>query len=488
MEKIKVVQYGCGKMSVYTMRYVFEKGARVVGAFDIDPKKIGLDIGEIIGDKKTYRVKVQNAKELEKFLTENAVDVVIVETMSLLADVADALLICAKCGVNAITTCEEAFFPQNSNPKLFKKINDLATANGCTICGSGYQDVFWGNLISVLAGATHKITKIHGKSSYNVEGYGIALARAHGAGLTEKQFDQQVAAADRISDTERKKVINAGDYAPSYMWNVNGWLCSKLGLTVKTQTQRCVPQIAKKPIVSKTLGMTIPKGSCTGMSAVVTTTTKEGVVLETECIGKVYDSTEFDCNDWTIEGEPSTRVVIERPATVELTCATIVNRLPEVLMAPAGYFTTEYMPENFYKNESLENYLFDMDCDCGCEHEHDHTAQEVATKPTAKQEKKAEKAEKADKKADKKKEAKQEKKADKKVKETKKEEKTAEKPEKTAKKDVKTAKTAKNDKKSDKKTEKKVDKKAEKKADKKTEKPAKKVDKKSGSDKKGSKK
>lgn len=478
MEKIKVVQYGCGKMSVYTMRYVFEKGARVVGAFDIDPKKIGLDIGEIIGDKKTYRVKVQNAKELEKFLTENAVDVVIVETMSLLADVADALLICAKCGVNAITTCEEAFFPQNSNPKLFKKINDLATANGCTICGSGYQDVFWGNLISVLAGATHKITKIRGKSSYNVEDYGIALARAHGAGLSEKQFDQQVAAADRISDAERKKVINAGNYAPSYMWNVNGWLCSKLGLTVKSQTQRCVPQIAKKPIVSKTLGMTIPKGSCTGMSAVVTTTTKEGVVLETECIGKVYDSTEFDCNDWTIEGEPSTRVVIERPATVELTCATIVNRLPEVLMAPAGYFTTEYMPENFYKNESLENYLFDMDCDCGCEH--DHTAQEIATK--SKQEKKAEKADKkaetkAEKKAEAKaatkevkakdkKEAKQEKKADKNVKETKKEEKTAQKPEKTAKKDVKTAKTTKSDKKADKKTDKKVDKKAEKKTEK----------------------
>ena len=50
------------------------------------------------------------------------------------------------------------------------------------------QDVFWGNLISVLAGATHKITKIKGKSSYNVEDYGIALAKAHGAGLSKKEF------------------------------------------------------------------------------------------------------------------------------------------------------------------------------------------------------------------------------------------------------------------------------------------------------------
>lgn len=373
MQKIKVVQYGCGKMSVYTMRYVFEKGAKIVGAFDIAQDIIGKDIGQIIGDNKTYKVKVQDAKNFEKYLKSHDVDVVIVTTMSLLADVEDALLTCARCGVNAITTCEEAFFPQNSNPKLYDKINELAIVNGCTICGSGYQDVFWGNLISVIAGATHKITKIRGKSSYNVEDYGIALARAHGAGLSAKEFDEQVASADRISDAERKKVIRAGKYAPSYMWNVNGWLASKLGLTVKSQTQKCVPQIAKKAIKSSTLNMTIPKGYCTGMSAVVTTTTKEGIVFETECIGKVYDKTEFDCNDWTIEGEPNTRVVIERPSTVELTCASVVNRIPEVLLAPAGYFTTEGMLDNFYKQESLEKYIaFEDFCCCDDDECHCH--------------------------------------------------------------------------------------------------------------------
>ena len=108
------------------MRYVFEKGAKIVGAFDISKDVIGKDIGEIIGGGKKYKVKVQDASEFENFLKNNEVDVVLVTTMSLLADVGDALLTCAKCGVNAITTCEEAFFPQNSNPTLFKKINDLA--------------------------------------------------------------------------------------------------------------------------------------------------------------------------------------------------------------------------------------------------------------------------------------------------------------------------------------------------------------------------
>ena len=371
MRKITMVQYGCGKMSVYTMRYAIEKGVKIVGAFDIDESKVGKDISEIIGWDKPLNVKIQHADKLDQFLKTHNVDVAIVTTTSIFAENYPAYEICAKNGVNVISTCEEAFYAQNSNPKLAKKIDKIAKENGCTVCGSGYQDVFWGNLISVLAGATHKITTIRGKSSYNVEDYGISLARVHGAGLSVKEFQKEIASVDEISDEERKKIINAGKYSPSYMWNVNGWLCSKLGLHVTRQSQKTVPQIAKRDIHSTTLGMTIPKGHCTGMSAVVTTETKEGITIVSECIGKVYDSDEFDCNDWTIEGEPNTRVVIERPSTVELTCASAINRIVEVLVAEPGYTTTDMMPENIYKAQNLDKYIEIVDCDddCHCHHE-----------------------------------------------------------------------------------------------------------------------
>lgn len=53
-------------------------------------------------------------------------DIAIVTTMSLIEDVKEALMLCAKLGVNAITTCEEAFYPQNSNPVVTRDIDELA--------------------------------------------------------------------------------------------------------------------------------------------------------------------------------------------------------------------------------------------------------------------------------------------------------------------------------------------------------------------------
>lgn len=344
MNGVKVLQYGCGKMSVYAMRYVIENGGEIVGAVDINPDIIGKDIGQIMKTDNTG-ILVSDAKNVEELIKITKPDICIIMTMSLLSDCKDALLTCAKMGINAITTCEEAFYPMNSNPNLTKEIDRLAKENNCTITGSGYQDAFWGNLITTLCGATHKINKIIGSSSYNVEDYGIALAKAHGAGLSLDEFDQDIAAVDRMSDEERNNLINNGTYTPSYMWNVNGWLCDKLRLTITSQTQKCVPTTNDEDINSSTLNMTIKEGRATGMSAIVTTKTKEGITIETECIGKVYAKNDCDKNEWTVYGEPNTTLVITNPNTVELTCATIINRIPDVIKAEPGFIPTSKMGE-----------------------------------------------------------------------------------------------------------------------------------------------
>ncbi len=349
MGKYKVIQVGCGKMSTYTMKYALDKGYEIVGALDISSELIGKDIGNVLGNGDTG-VVIEDIANLNDLISRVKPDIAIVTTTSLIGELDEILTTLASNGVNAITTCEEAFYPSVSNPVLTEKLDKLAKDNNCTITGTGYQDVFWGNLIYTLGGATHTITKIKGSSSYNVEDYGIALAKAHGAGLSKEEFDETIAAADNISDNERQELINNGTYTPSYMWNVVPWLADRFGLNLIRMTQKCVPIIAEEGIDSSTLGTTIKKGFATGMSAIVCGETKEGIVIEAECIGKVYGKNDVDTNAWTIEGEPSTSVVITKPDTVRLTCASVVNRIEDVILSNPGYVPTSQMGEIEYIN------------------------------------------------------------------------------------------------------------------------------------------
>ena len=354
--KVKVAQYGCGKMSKYLMQYAVEKGAELVAAFDMNSAIIGIDVGEILGCG-PMGVIVSPADQADRVFKSTNPDICMIATRSTMEELKEAFSVCAKNKVNAISTCEESLYPWNSSPVITKDLDALAKEYGCTLCGSGYPDLFWGTMITNLAASSARITKIKGSSSYNVEDYGIALAQGHGAGLTIAEFERQIGNYNDLSSEEIGALVEEGVYIPSYMWNQNGWLCSRMGLTVVSQTQKCIPHTYDKDLHSETLGMTIKAGDATGMSAIVTTETAEGITLETECIGKVYAPEEFDKNQWTLYGEPETTIIVNRPATVELTCATIVNRLPQLIDAEPGYISTDKLPYSQYMVKPIHEYV-----------------------------------------------------------------------------------------------------------------------------------
>lgn len=321
-EKVKAIQVGCGLMSQVIMKYLIEKDIEIVGAIDINPEIVGQDIGDYIGLPHAYGIKISD--DADKVFSETKADIAIVTTFSYMKEMYPVIRQCVEHDLNVITIGDEAIYPWATSPEEVNHLDRLAHDHNVTVFGTGMQDVYWVNLPSVAMGGVLSATKIEGTISYNVEDYGV----------------------DGIDFSASDLSFNEAREAGMYLWN-SGYnsaeaLCATLDLSVKTIEQKTVAIVLEEDMVSKVMNVEYQAGDTVGMTLTTSVTTHQGIDLQIDCIAKIFDQEENDLCVWTIHGEPTTTVRVDHPATVEHTCATVVNRIPQVLKMSPGYKTVNH--------------------------------------------------------------------------------------------------------------------------------------------------
>lgn len=337
LENVKVIQYGCGLMSRVIMKNVIEHGGKIVGAIDQNPAVIGQDIGDLAN--LGYKTGLLVSGNAEEVLAHTDADIVLLTTMSYIKEITPSLKQCVENGMNVMTLADEAIYPWNTSTMEIAEIDRLAKKHNVTVTGTGMQDIFWIGLPALAAAGMNQVERIEGTISYNVEDYGV---------------DGIDFSASDLSFLEAR---DSGAYLWNSGYNSSEALASKLQLTISSIKQKTIPILADEDFESLVKKDAYKKGDTVGMSLMTYVETQEGISMEVECIAKIFGPGESDTCEWKLLGDPTTELAVSRPDTIGLTCGTIVNRIPEVLNAPAGYVTTDKMAEAKYKRHPLHLYV-----------------------------------------------------------------------------------------------------------------------------------
>ncbi|MDZ4721061.1 MAG: dihydrodipicolinate reductase [Roseiflexaceae bacterium] len=189
---IRAVCYGLGPIGLGIARLALARaGLDVVGAIDIDPQKIGRDLGELIGSSPTGVLVGADAGAV---LAATRPDVVLHATGSALERILPQLRQAAEVGANIVSTCEELSFPWTTQPQLASELDALARRSGITMLGAGVNPGYAMDALPLMltapCAAVRSVRVLRIVDAARRRG---PLQRKVGAGLTAEAFAAKVA-------------------------------------------------------------------------------------------------------------------------------------------------------------------------------------------------------------------------------------------------------------------------------------------------------
>ena len=191
---IRVLHIGLGPIGVGVVRQVASRrGLSIVGAVDIDPAKVGRDLGEVAGLTRRFRVKVTD--DIARTIKAVRPDVAVLCTSSSLKKVVPEFEAVLKLKVPIVSTTEELACPVRANGAAARKIDRLARHARVAVLGTGVNPGFVMDALPIaLTTVCESVTAIEVERVQDARKRRLPFQLKIGAGLPPDEFRSRVAA------------------------------------------------------------------------------------------------------------------------------------------------------------------------------------------------------------------------------------------------------------------------------------------------------
>jgi hypothetical protein len=322
---IRVVQYGLGPIGSAIARHVLERsGLELVGGVDIDPAKVGRDVGAVIGLNRSLGFAV--LKDLASILEHRAADVALHATQSQVEPVGSQMTEILSAGLDVVSTAEELSFPWLDHPEQAAEIDAIARQMDKTVLATGVNPGFiMDTLPLALTALCQRVDHIEVTRVVNASSRRRPFQAKIGSGMAVDEFEARVAAG-QIGHVGLSESI--------------GMVFNTLGRDVIGFESEVAPVVAEAPV--RTDHVHVEPGQVKGLRQIARGYAADGEFVCLTFIAALEAENEGDTI--RIQGNPSLEMKLNGTNGDIATVAMVVNAIPRVMAAPPGLVTMPDLP------------------------------------------------------------------------------------------------------------------------------------------------
>ncbi len=323
---IRVMFMGLGPIGCAVVKQVAaRKGFRIVAAVDVDPAKIGRDLGDVAGVGRKLRIKVTS--DVAATIKSAKPDVVAQCTVSSIKAAVPQFKALLAARVPVVSSTEELSYPWRANRAAAKTIDAMAKKAKVAVLGTGINPGFAMDALPiVLSGICEDVRKVQVDRVQDARIRRLPFQKKIGATLTPEEFDALV---------KTKAVRHVG------LTESVSMLADALGFKVDRITDLIQPKIATETVKSEFL--TVAPGQVCGIVQDGIGYRKGEPVITLHM--EAYLGAPETYDEVRIEGSPNLRVRAIGGYHGDIATASIVvNSLPKVIDASPGLHTMRTLP------------------------------------------------------------------------------------------------------------------------------------------------